>query len=188
MSTQSIKTAAAQVAIIPSEETINRAVVPKPKKHEVVEAVARVRRAKLVVEQDRAKTEADKREAVLKSKVRKFVEKSIRTLTQDIRLGSYYSSDGTLRWVRSEIDLVNSLPEDLKRELIAHQKTVIPSVPELSEIKREVRAGIDCSPCGTEARISALINNPASRKALEKMLVEIGVDENSAALESEGAL
>jgi len=82
----------------------------------------------------------------------------------------------------AEIKLADQLPADLKKELLDWHFIKLPPKANEKEIKQEIREGISESPIGMEARVLALITNPVTKNALSKMLIELGVSEDSKAI------
>lgn len=172
-------TSKALVTVTPLE-TVQHSVVPKPTQNEVVEALARIRYQEIKTEREAAEINQKKALEIVSEKIRKWVIKSIKTLPIVIKKGNMWNDK--LNYAEAEISLAESMPEDLKSELISYHKFKIPVMQDIKEIKREIRESISQSPVGMEARVSALITNPVTKSALCKMLIELGVSEDSKAI------
>lgn len=175
------KTATALTVATPAQ-VVSTAVVPKPTRNEVIEALARIRFAQMEADYKKAKTDREEAGKAIEAKIQKWAAKNIKSLAANtkVKLGNMY--DLKLSWVEVEINVTNALPPELERELIAWHKGKNIRQPDFKEVKAEIREGITNSPVGMEARVQALISNPTTKNALERMLDELGVTENSKAL------
>jgi hypothetical protein len=177
-----MKKATTTLAVTSPAQVVSTAVVPKPTRNEVIESLARVRFAQMEEDYKKSTLSREKSGKEIEAKIRKWAIKNIRSLTADtkVKLGNLYSDK--LSWVEVEINATNRLPVDLERELIAWHKGKNLRRPDFKEVKAEIREGITNSPVGMEARVQALISNPKTKNALERMLDELGVTENSKAI------
>lgn len=159
-------------------ETVNKAVQPKPTKNEIIAAMAAIRYQELQEERKRIEAEREKKGIELRGKLEKFVQRNMKSMTPRINLGSL--SGDRLYYVEAEYKLDN-LPPELDKELRAYHKLTKPPIPDMAEVKKEIREALG-DLVGMEARVQALVNNPATKKALSSMLEELGFSDNLKAL------
>lgn len=156
-------------------ETVNTSVHPKPTKAEVINALARVRGEEI----NKANKEARDRRAALHeridAKLTDYVRKTIKEHEFDINFCSW-------KGIEAEVTVkLQALPEDVKTLRAQLSAIKVPSVPTENELRKQIRDAI-CESVGAEARVDAMVSDPSTRNALERMLTDLGISENSKAI------
>lgn len=159
-------------------QKINTAIVPKPTKSEIVEALVIVRRDQFIKKHSKEKVFYEKAKERAERQIIQYIHENIKSLHIVANCGNFWSN--SLSYVGAEISLKN-IPLSLERELIAFHKTPRPSgIPTDEAIRREIRAAINET---KTARVDELTSNPATRKALNEMLSAIGFEKEEKEVE-----
>lgn len=151
---------------------VEKSTQPKPRKEEIIAAMAIVKRQQQVEEAERAKAEADALDEKATSELLRHFTDNQKAYKPEVSKG--YRSQSGFNNIEISYDLTRDLPKALKDLMIkvydARQKSV--RVQDLISIRKEIRDKMANRLTETD-RIKALTETPTVRKALTKMIEEL---------------
>jgi hypothetical protein len=157
-------------------ETVNNSVQPKPTKNEVIQALALVRLNEIKANYSVASEKRKGLRERIDKEIQALVVKTIKGLRQDINLCDW-------KGVKAEITInLMTLPHEIDHLIQQLNKINLPKMPDEAALRKEIREAL--STTGPEDRVNALISDPGTRNALERMLIDLGISENSKAIEA----
>lgn len=144
-------------------------VVPKPTRTEIIEALTKLKCEQLRKEQAAQEEELERLSKECEALLLKYLKKNIGAMSPTVNLGFAYRE--SVSGASATFHLDKALPEPLASKLLKRAKLYSNRI---FFTEQKVRRSIRENFTGTSAaRIDALLNTPATRKALEDTLAAI---------------